>query len=403
MELLVLAAFPTLAQWDVYEDFSNGIPEGWINEEGEWQWVEEGEAFPSPYLVSGDYSRALITTPIDVANTDHLVFQIRAYARVLEGHADIYYGFNQNGPWHLIWTTPEEYLTAREIATATLTDQELTGDTIYFKFDWDIGVDGGVTISIDDLRVSTHYAGWVDIQTTILASEIPAGGGFLEYELQLTNTMPHDLTNLKFMTFLHGPFWWENGWRGTITGPYESINYTLPSMTTITIPTMSQYVSADIEGGTYLLYTYVGYRNDPSLKVMDSMYFWKELTNTDYLNNLKQPDNCTLQNNSGSSSASNTYEEFSTTQGTEFGLASVFPNPFNTMTTVTVALPEASDLSVVVYNVMGKQVATLEDDRLNAGTHTFTFDASGMASGLYFVRATVPGELDAVQKVMLVR
>jgi len=73
------------------------------------------------------------------------------------------------------------------------------------------------------------------------------------------------------------------------------------------------------------------------------------------------------------------------------------------MTTVTVALPEASDLSVVVYNVMGKQVATLEDDRLNAGTHTFTFDASGMASGLYFVRATVPGELDAVQKVMLVR
>jgi len=57
----------------------------------------------------------------------------------------------------------------------------------------------------------------------------------------------------------------------------------------------------------------------------------------------------------------------------------------------------------VVYNLMGQQVAMLANGRMNAGTHSFTFDASDLASGLYFVRATVPDRLDKVQKIMLVR
>jgi Secretion system C-terminal sorting domain len=79
------------------------------------------------------------------------------------------------------------------------------------------------------------------------------------------------------------------------------------------------------------------------------------------------------------------------------------PNPFNPSTTIRVALPEAAELNVTVYNVMGQQVATLADGRINAGTHSFTFDASDLASGLYFVRATVPGHLNVIQKIMLVR
>jgi len=87
----------------------------------------------------------------------------------------------------------------------------------------------------------------------------------------------------------------------------------------------------------------------------------------------------------------------------EFGLICVYPNPFNAMTTISVALPLAVELNVSVFNVMGQTVATLADGRLNARTHSFTFDASDLASGLYFVRATVAGHLDQVQKVMLVR
>ena len=79
------------------------------------------------------------------------------------------------------------------------------------------------------------------------------------------------------------------------------------------------------------------------------------------------------------------------------------PNPFNASTTISVSLPVAAELTVVVYNVAGQQVATITDGHSWLGTYNLTFDASDLASGLYFIRATVPGQVDQVQKVMLVR
>ncbi|MBS1261709.1 MAG: hypothetical protein MAG453_01039 [Calditrichaeota bacterium] len=86
-----------------------------------------------------------------------------------------------------------------------------------------------------------------------------------------------------------------------------------------------------------------------------------------------------------------------------YTLAPPYPNPFNAATTVTVSLPEAAEVSVVVYNVAGRVVATVADGSFSAGRHAFTFDASSLASGLYFLRATVPGRLDETRKLMLVR
>ncbi|GBE29987.1 hypothetical protein BMS3Bbin04_01012 [bacterium BMS3Bbin04] len=96
-------------------------------------------------------------------------------------------------------------------------------------------------------------------------------------------------------------------------------------------------------------------------------------------------------------------EEFVSDLPDEYALSSVYPNPFNPATTISVSLPLPSELDLAVYDVVGRQVATLADDNLNAGTHTFTFNASNLASGMYFVRATVPGQMNAIQKVMLVR
>lgn len=87
----------------------------------------------------------------------------------------------------------------------------------------------------------------------------------------------------------------------------------------------------------------------------------------------------------------------------EFTL-SAYPNPFNAATTVSVTLPESAELTAVVYNVQGRVVARLADaESISAGRHTFTLDASYLASGMYLIRAMVPGQLDQVQKVMLVR
>ncbi|MCB2200942.1 Omp28-related outer membrane protein [bacterium] len=91
------------------------------------------------------------------------------------------------------------------------------------------------------------------------------------------------------------------------------------------------------------------------------------------------------------------------TQPLSFDLSSAWPNPFNPSTSLTVTLPMASDLRVTVHNLVGQQVATLADGFYNAGSHNFSFDCHDNASGIYFIRASAPGEGTLVRKVMLVR
>jgi len=86
-----------------------------------------------------------------------------------------------------------------------------------------------------------------------------------------------------------------------------------------------------------------------------------------------------------------------------YDLLITYPNPFNLSTTVAVTLPEAANLKVEVVNIAGQQVAELADGRYAAGKVTMTFDASNLSSGVYFIHATVPGHMNEVQKVMLVR
>lgn len=60
-----------------------------------------------------------------------------------------------------------------------------------------------------------------------------------------------------------------------------------------------------------------------------------------------------------------------------------YPNPFNPVTTITYRLAESTDVSLHVYDALGRRVATLADGFVAAGTHTATLDASTWASGLY--------------------
>lgn len=66
-----------------------------------------------------------------------------------------------------------------------------------------------------------------------------------------------------------------------------------------------------------------------------------------------------------------------------FSLEQNYPNPFNPHTTITFDLPEATSVSLTVYNVVGRMVAILESGMLPAGRYTTTWDATGFASGLY--------------------
>ena len=84
-----------------------------------------------------------------------------------------------------------------------------------------------------------------------------------------------------------------------------------------------------------------------------------------------------------------------TTVGNEDELANVetfrlnqnYPNPFNPSTTISFNLPNAADVTLSVYNVLGQRVATLLNNRkYTSGSHTLSFDASNLASGIYIYR-----------------
>lgn len=85
-----------------------------------------------------------------------------------------------------------------------------------------------------------------------------------------------------------------------------------------------------------------------------------------------------------------------------FSLDQNYPNPFNPATTIKFGIPTFSFVTLKVYDLLGKEVATLVHEPLNAGGYTVEFNAGGLASGVYFYRIQ-SGSFSATKKLMLVR
>jgi uncharacterized delta-60 repeat protein len=86
---------------------------------------------------------------------------------------------------------------------------------------------------------------------------------------------------------------------------------------------------------------------------------------------------------------------------TTFNLAQNFPNPFNPTTTIRFETPRVSHVKLVIYNLRGELVHALVDSEMAAGFHLVTFDASGLASGIYFYRLEAGGNFTATHKMVL--
>ncbi len=69
-----------------------------------------------------------------------------------------------------------------------------------------------------------------------------------------------------------------------------------------------------------------------------------------------------------------------------FNLEQNFPNPFNPTTTIRFTIPERSHISLAVYDLPGRRIATLIDGLMEPGDHSSLFDASSLAGGVYFYR-----------------
>ncbi len=104
----------------------------------------------------------------------------------------------------------------------------------------------------------------------------------------------------------------------------------------------------------------------------------------------------------GSYSYSKAVEVSVTSTPSEFQLAQNYPNPFNPSTKIKFNIPEAGNVSLKVYNLLGQQVRTLLSGLMQAGTHTINFDASGLHSGLYFYKLEAAG-FSQVKKMTLLK
>lgn len=85
-----------------------------------------------------------------------------------------------------------------------------------------------------------------------------------------------------------------------------------------------------------------------------------------------------------------------------FSLNQNYPNPFNPSTTITFGIPLKGDVSLKVFDLLGREVATLVSGKLEAGTHTVQWNGSSAASGVYFYRLK-SGNFDQTKKLVILK
>jgi hypothetical protein len=85
-----------------------------------------------------------------------------------------------------------------------------------------------------------------------------------------------------------------------------------------------------------------------------------------------------------------------------FQLAQNFPNPFNPVTFISWRLAVSSPVKLSIYDLLGKEVTVLVDERQAAGFHQIEFNADGMASGIYLYQIKTEGFVQT-KKMLLIR
>ncbi|NQU66900.1 MAG: T9SS type A sorting domain-containing protein, partial [Candidatus Marinimicrobia bacterium] len=83
-------------------------------------------------------------------------------------------------------------------------------------------------------------------------------------------------------------------------------------------------------------------------------------------------------------------------------LSDAYPNPFNPVTTLNFGLPEDAYVKIVIYDMLGQEVALLEEGVLSAGNHQVFWNAGNQPSGMYIVRMNT-GDFSNVRKILLLK
>ncbi|MCB2211346.1 T9SS type A sorting domain-containing protein [bacterium] len=232
--------------------------------------------------------------------------------------------------------------------------------------------------------------GWIGVSlNTIEPLVVPRGGSF-NFDVQLISYLPAAY-RVDIWTWVELP-------NGNLYGPIELITRPMGPGTVITAGDISQSIPMIAPVGDYSYHLSAG-------------QFYDIIAGTDEF-----PFEVTTAASSGSGSHDWTVTGFEALRGAEVAttgstamaasslhLSAAQPNPFNSSTRLTLQLPQSGRVRVKVFDVLGREVATLLDGPLSVGTHSLTWDSANHASGLYFIQASTKDAGSSVQKVLLVR
>ncbi|MBZ0264018.1 T9SS type A sorting domain-containing protein [bacterium] len=97
-----------------------------------------------------------------------------------------------------------------------------------------------------------------------------------------------------------------------------------------------------------------------------------------------------------------TVEDQTVTSPSEFKLHQPFPNPFNSTCEIRFEIPRSEQVNLKLYDILGREVMNLVDQKLEHGSHTYMIDGSGLSSGIYFV-AINARKFKTSQKILLLK
>ncbi|MBU1651191.1 VWA domain-containing protein [bacterium] len=266
----------------------------------------------------------------------------------------------------------------------TINGDQLTeqGDLIYFLRAWD---DYGAYMDHGehyiDVTPGTITATLTPLNPPIL---IPASGGSFDFNILLENVSTSQATCDAWISVMLP----DSSTFGPLLGP-ATLN--MPGGAQIDRD-RSQVIPANAPAGTYIYHLFVG--NHPDEIWTSSDFTFEKLTTGD-----------------GASYAS--WENYGEPLVSESSLSSdllpdgyqidgFYPNPFNPTTAISIQLSAFSHVNLSVYDITGRKVAELVDGWRDAGIHEVTFDASGLASGVYLYQVQIDAE-SQMGKIVLMK
>jgi photosystem II stability/assembly factor-like uncharacterized protein len=96
-------------------------------------------------------------------------------------------------------------------------------------------------------------------------------------------------------------------------------------------------------------------------------------------------------------------KEISSEIPASYSLGQNYPNPFNPTTTIPFSIMKFGNVRLIIYDVIGREIATILDRPLNAGSYSAAFDGSNFSSGVYYYRLTIDRNVNEIKKMVMVK